>query len=84
MPQIVLDVFPGDGVLDVLFGVDCEDIGNERRFRLGRLVFLFDVFPKCSFSSSNFRSAEPCAMIGSTINDGKGFSVSVPPEPWAR
>jgi hypothetical protein len=80
MSYVVEDVFARDDVLDVFFGVGCEDIRKERRFTDGRLVLAFDVVPKCSFSLLNVRSAEPCATVGSTVDDGPGFSVSVPPE----
>ena len=80
MPYVVEDAFAADGVLDVLFGVGREDVGEERVRTFGRLVLSRDVVPKCFLSSSNFRSAEPCAMAGSAVEDGPGFSAFVVPE----
>ena len=80
MPYVVEDVFAGDGVRDVFFCVGCEDIREDRVRTCGRLVLALDVVPKCSFSLSNFRCAEPCATVESAVDDGPGISVFVPPE----
>ena len=80
MPYVVEDVLAADRVLDVLFCVGREDIREDRVRTIGRLVLSRDVVPKCFFSSSNFRSAEPCAMAGSAVEDGPGFAAFVEPE----
>ena len=59
MSYVVEDMFSAHNVLDVLFGVGCEDIGKERVRTFGRLVLAFDVIAKCSFSLFNVRCAEP-------------------------
>jgi len=80
MPYVVEDVLARDGELDVFFGVGREDISKERVRAFGRLVLAFDVVPKCSFSLLNVRSAEPCAIVGSAVDDGPGFAGAVPVE----
>jgi len=80
MPYVVEDVLAGDGVCDVFFGVGCEDIGKERVRTLGRLVLLFDELAKFVFSLFNVISAAPCAMAGSTIDDGPGLAGVIEPE----
>lgn len=80
MPYVVEDVLARDDVRDMLFSVGCEDVGKERVRTFGRFVLAFDVVPKCSFSRLNVRSAEPCAMAGSAVDDGPGFAAFVEPE----
>lgn len=80
MSYVVEDVLARDRMGNVFFGVGCEDIGKERVRTFGRLVLAFDVVPKCSFSRLNVRSAEPCAMAGSAVDDGPGFAALVEPE----
>jgi hypothetical protein len=80
MSYVVEDVFARDRVLDMLFGVGGEHVGKERVRTFGRLVLALDVVPKCSFSRLNVRCAEPCAMAGSAVDDGPGFSSFVEPE----
>src|ERR1700752_1372085 len=82
--QVVANVFPRHQVLDVLLGIGGDHVRNERRLTGDRLVLALDVTPKSLFSLLNVRSAEPCAIIGSTVDDGPGLSVSVPPETRAR
>src|SRR5689334_21570051 len=68
--QIVANVLSRDQVLDVLVGIGRDHVRKERVRASGRLVLFLDVIPQCLFSSSNFLRAEPCAMIGSTVDDG--------------
>ena len=76
--------------LSLLIGLACAtptlaaaDIREERVRTCGRFVLPRDVVPKCLLSSSSFRSAAPCAMAGSAVDDGPCLALAIPPEPCA-